>query len=177
MTLSINDAGTWRSITDVYVNDAGTWRRIQEIYVNDNGTWRSVHVGDVISFSDPNLSADNSGGGSATSQYEVGIDGAVYVSTATNPDTGGFVSAGAWITPAANAGNYQVRATLASGDTPSGTLGTYLALTSSNAGWGVTRAGGNLGTTSCVLNMSLRRVSDSVEVTTWQVTLSATAVA
>lgn len=42
MTLHINDAGTWRDITNVYVNDAGTWRDIQEIHVNDAGTWRLV---------------------------------------------------------------------------------------------------------------------------------------
>jgi len=42
MTTHVNDAGTWRTLTNIYVNDAGTWRNILETWVNDAGTWRMV---------------------------------------------------------------------------------------------------------------------------------------
>lgn len=42
-TVSINDAGTWRSPYAIYVNDAGTWRLLRYAYVNDAGTWRKVY--------------------------------------------------------------------------------------------------------------------------------------
>ena len=47
-SVAVNDAGTWRTATEVHVNDAGTWRQITEIYVNDAGTWRLVFSGATV---------------------------------------------------------------------------------------------------------------------------------
>ena len=52
MTLHVNDAGSWRTISNVYVNDNGTWRLIQDIYVNDAGTWRLVYSALAVTASD-----------------------------------------------------------------------------------------------------------------------------
>lgn len=68
---------------------------------------------------------------------------------------GSYSTLGNWITPAAAApGAYEVRATLNSGDTPTGTLATWLALTSDRT-WELTQSGG-AGTKTCELGIEIR---------------------
>lgn len=45
MTISINDAGTWKTPV-VYLNNAGTWV-VPEIYLNDGGTWKLISLSDL----------------------------------------------------------------------------------------------------------------------------------
>ena len=62
----------------------------------------------------------------------------------------------AWCIPAAQAVNYECYATLVSGSLTSGTLGTWLALSSSQS-WSVVQ--NFLGTADAVINVGIRRVS------------------
>jgi hypothetical protein len=66
---------------------------------------------------------------------------------------------GDWITPQVNMANYESRATLNSGTTPSGTLNTWQALTS-NRTWTLSRS--TVGTSSCSITVEIRRAVDGV---------------
>lgn len=50
MTMSVNDAGTWKNATP-YVNDAGVWKPVVEGWVNDAGLWRQFFSNYNISLS------------------------------------------------------------------------------------------------------------------------------
>ena len=78
----------------------------------------------------------------------------------------GTVDEGDWINPKASApGSYEIRATLVSGDTPSGTLGSWLALTS-NRTWTNNKPGGLPGVRSCQLTIEIRLGSTVLDTTT-----------
>lgn len=81
--------------------------------------------------------------------YELQSDGDVqtFINLSNN-------DAGDWISPTGLApGTYECRATLQSGTSPSGTLNTWLALTS-NRSWSLTRT--TVGTVSCVILVEIR---------------------
>lgn len=155
MTLHVNDGGTWRTIQGVYVNDGGTWREIQEIYVNDAGTWRSVYQGITIGLTDVLVQDDPFDPSDAFAAYELQPDGDIQTYTGvSNADFGD------WITPKSSAsGAFACRATLQSGNTPSGTLNTWLTLDNFRS-WSLTRT--TAGTNSCQLLIEIRRESDGV---------------
>lgn len=165
--LHINDAGTWRQIQKVWVNDAGTWRQIQNIYVNDAGTWRLVYQAAVVF-----LTATIAGGTSfsptnASVTYSLNSNG-----TISRVFNGNIFSIGQWIDPISAASEgYECRATLLSGTTPTGSLGTWLALTSDQA-WFLSRT--TVGTTTCQLTVEIRRASDATVLTSQTVTITAT---
>jgi hypothetical protein len=78
----------------------------------------------------------------------------------------GSVDEGDWISPKASApGSYEIRATLVSGDTPSGTLGSWLALTS-NRTWTNNKPGAAPGVRSCQLTIEIRLGSTVLDTTT-----------
>lgn len=77
----------------------------------------------------------------------------------------------AWITPLSAAGSaYQIRATLSSGDTPSGTIGSWEGLGSTRT-WGLSQSG--VGSKACDLLIEIRRASDSVVLDSATYTLGA----
>ena len=166
MPMSVNDAGTWRTLTDVHVNDAGTWRRIQEVWVNDAGTWRMVHVGDVVAITSQTITDSQLDPTPAVVSYQLQSDGNVEATS------GGFPSAlGDWVTPTASAGAaYEARATIVSGSLTSGTAGSWLPL-SSNRTWSLTRS--VIGFSTTVLTIEIRRAADGVVLTTATITLEA----
>ena len=43
MTLHVKDAGTWKTVNNVYVKDSGTWKEATYAYVKDAGTWKAFH--------------------------------------------------------------------------------------------------------------------------------------
>jgi hypothetical protein len=166
MTLHLNDAGTWRTIQGVYVNDAGTWRTIQAVYVNDAGTWRQVYSNDVILLPSTSVSASATAPTDATANLRIDADGHQYQGSNT------FVDVGAYITPTGNAGNYSVRGTELSGTVSTGTVGSWLALTSDRT-WQVTFTG-NSGSKSCTLLLEFALTADTSNVVYSQsVTMSA----
>lgn len=80
----------------------------------------------------------------------------------------GTVDEGDWVNPKSAApGSYEIRATLVDGDTPVGTLGSWLALTSSRT-WSLNKTGGFPGFRESVLTIEIRlgaTVLDSTTVT------------
>jgi hypothetical protein len=110
--------------------------------------------GDQVQLS--NVGVFSTGAGSQTVTYTLESDGDVM----SNSTTFGAVDEGDWVTPKSSApGTYEARATLVSGDTPTGTLGTWLALTS-NRSWSLTQA--TTGTKEAVLTIEIRKGSGSV---------------
>ena len=39
---TVNDNGTWKLVSDIYVKDNGSWQPVIATYINDNGTWRPI---------------------------------------------------------------------------------------------------------------------------------------
>ena len=107
--------------------------------------------GDQIALS--NVSVSSIGAGSQTATYTLESDGDVM----SDSSIFGPVDEGDWITPKANApSDYEARATLDSGDTPTGTLGSWLALTSNRA-WSLTQS--TVGNKQAILTIEIRKGS------------------
>lgn len=100
--------------------------------------------------------------GTATATYSVHLDGTVKNHVPTSLEI--------WLLQGVNS-DYEVRATLASGDTPSGTLATWLLLSTTRS-WSLTQS--VAGTKTCNLTIEIRRVSDSVVLDTATATITAT---
>jgi len=79
---------------------------------------------------------------------------------------------GYWLTPQSNMSAYEIRATLDSGDTPDGTLGSWLNL-GSNQQWTLT-PGGAPDTVSCTLTIEVRWTGNNVVQDSASFTLTAT---
>ena len=45
MALSVNDAGTWKTVKTLRVNDGGTWKEVRIGWINDSGTWKKFYSG------------------------------------------------------------------------------------------------------------------------------------
>lgn len=67
---------------------------------------------------------------------------------------------GYWITPQTNMGDYEIRATLDSGDTPTGTIGSWEAL-SSDRQWTL-QTSTPLDTVTCTLTIEIRWTGNNV---------------
>ena len=165
MTLHLNDAGTWRTITNVYVNDAGTWREIQEIWVNDAGTWRQVYVNDVISISNQNAFSSETGV-TALAQYSLDSTGNVRMTETDN----GLANVETWLNNPANRGNYDCRATMISGTLTSGTVGSWLNLASTRT-WTLQRS--TNGSINASFTLEIRRASDGTVLDTATISMQA----
>jgi hypothetical protein len=76
----------------------------------------------------------------AVTAYRVANDAFVYTAQGTSAS---YSQQEQWLSDPALVGNYEVRATLNSGDTPTGTLGTWLSLSTTRS-WVLTASPGNL---------------------------------
>lgn len=63
-----------------------------------------------------------------------------------------------WVTPASSASEWEIRATLDSGDTPTGSLGVWQTLATDRE-WSLSRS--NVGSSSCTLTFEFRKVGGS----------------
>lgn len=80
-----------------------------------------------------------------------------------------YTDRGDWLLAGGTASDYEVQATLSSGDTPTGTLGSYLAL-STNREWYLDTNGGF---ETCVLAITIRRIANTSDSISFNVTLTA----
>lgn len=78
-----------------------------------------------------NGSVTSSGNGVRTATFRLGSDGVVY-----HGDNGSYSASYTWCNAPGDPADYEARATFDSGDMPSGTLGSWLALTA-NRDWSV----------------------------------------
>jgi hypothetical protein len=104
---------------------------------------------------------------SATAGYRLDSDGAAYQTVFS----GAYVAIGGEWLLSGSAADYEARATKVSGTTPSGTLGSWLAL-SSDRTWSLTTTAGNA---SCVLTIEIRNATTLAVLDTATITLEAEA--
>lgn len=87
-------------------------------------------------------------GSAASASFSLESDGDIITALSS-----GSTDQGDWLNPKSAApGAYEARATLDSGDTPSGTLGSWVALSSTRT-WGLSQVG--IGAKSCVLTIEV----------------------
>lgn len=147
----VDDNGTLRKIVGIYVDDNGTLRQIQSGWVNDNGTLRKFYENVSFPFAG-NFNYSRSNGSPV--QFQLNGDGNGYRNT-----LGSLVSVGAYIAPASQTANYDVRLTPTSGTFSTGTINSFVAL-GANPTWSVTA---NLGQVfSATGTLDFRRTADSV---------------
>jgi hypothetical protein len=104
-------------------------------------------------------------GVNATAVYRLTSGGVISGTQGTNT----IVSIGTWL-GAGSAADYEVRATLASGDTPTGTLGSWLALSTTRS-WTLVSTGP--GVLEAILTIEIRDVATHTTLTTSTVTMQA----
>jgi len=121
----------------------------------------------TITISDEFISDVSGGFTQARAGYRLGSDGTAYevLFLATN-------SLGAWCDPAYLSGVYEAQATLVWGDTPTGTLGSWVSLGSTQT-WVFLVAPGSA--KSCVLTVEIRKTGTATVLDTATITLLADA--
>jgi hypothetical protein len=117
----------------------------------------------------PSISViDSRFGGTAQARVNITSAGEVLEFTSTNGD----ISLGDWIDPvSAGTGNYEVRASGLSGDTPGGTFDTWLNL-GTNRQWTISRSSN--GTSGCSFTLEIRPAGGGSILATSSVSLDAT---
>lgn len=148
MTMHVRDAGIWKTVEDPQVRDAGVWKPVQEGYVRDAGVWKKFYERLLIQLAGGSIGSVTLGS-QAIAILDVKNDG-----TEVKTNHLGVIGTSDWMVPPtpALASNYEVRTT-ATGDTPTGTLGTWLSLgTTRSWSLGLSSAGSK----SCVLSVSIR---------------------
>lgn len=118
----------------------------------------------TVNFNDVYAYASNTGAG-AVSGYRVNDDGFDYKNA-----NGTYTSFQQWVTPTSAGGNYEVNATVSSGLTPTGTIGSWVA-TSTDPTWTISRA--TVGVNLSTLSIQIRRAGTATVLDTWTVTIEA----
>lgn len=121
----------------------------------------------VVNFDDYYLTALAFSPNDATCWYRINSNGYVYGTNLGTP----FDLLQQWITPAGQASNYEVYATLTSGALSGGVLNTWLPLTIS-VDWYTQVT--SLGTQTATLSFQVRKTGTATVLDTWTITLEAT---
>ncbi len=120
----VNGSGTARKIRERWVNDGGTARKIKERWVNDGGTARCIYRSEIVN---PNLTlvtiSSWRSNQDTSAILAVRPDGSVYAY-----DLSILTSVTPWLIPPGNEASYECMATRISGQTVSGTVGSWLSL-------------------------------------------------
>jgi hypothetical protein len=106
------------------------------------------------------------GFGTVTISYTLDNDGKVYSQANTDPRV--FIEQ--WLQTGGTASNYEAQATLVTGDTPTGTLGSYLTL-GNDEFWSLSATAGH--TKQCDISVSIRDVATQTVRTTATITMIA----
>lgn len=126
-------------------------------------------AGVVVQLTDRNISHTSIAPASSYARYQLDSDGKVYRYTGTSPATPTtFVED--WVLPNNRASDYECFATLLSGSLATGTVGSWLALTSDRM-WGVEDTSFTL--QDAQLAISIRRVGTSDVLASASITLQA----
>jgi hypothetical protein len=157
MTLSVRDAGAWKSTVGMYVRDAGAWKTVQQGYVRDAGTWKLfvVSAGDIVPWSSGVVTRT----GYNQAPFSLNNDG---TRTTLDAESGSKI----WLTPQIGMNQYDVFATFLSGtlDPSSSLTGVWLNLGTSRF-WAANRASASgPGITAAAVRLTIRRALDQVTV-------------
>lgn len=124
----------------------------------------SGDVPDVVNFGNVDITA--AGVPSQSAGYRIDVDGTDY--QVVNAVDTALIQ---WVSPPSSGGDYEVLATIVSGSVSSGTIGSWVA-TSTSPFW--TRVAAIVGTINIVeLSMEVRAVGDTTVLDTWSVRLEA----
>jgi len=166
----VDNGGTARQLSRLLIVDGGgVTRDIKRLFVVDGGgVSRLVFQGDVVAISNRSPSDSASAPNDAQAGYQLNSNGDVEELTGLAPTVS---DVGDWITPKVNMANYECRATVQSGSTPTGSAtATWLALSSSRF-WQILQSG--VGTNASELLVEIRRVLDGAVVASATITLTA----
>lgn len=169
MPFQIYNGSAWVDPTTIKRSDGSTWTDVQNIYRSDGTSWILVWTRVLVNIANKTVGDFVFGGGDhwASSSYELLSSGVAREVTSAG---GTFNYSGEWLT-SGSASSVEVRATLQSGSTPSGTLNTWLNLGTTRS-WTLSRTG--IGTSSCVLLVELRNAASGTVLDTATITLQVT---
>jgi hypothetical protein len=118
-----------------------------------------------ISISNESASKVTTDGSTATASFTFRTDRKVVDQDGSSLDT-------SWISSGYNLGDYSIRVTVNSGTTPTGTIGSWLAL-SSNRTWSLSQSSGASGTKTCSLKVEIKENASGTILDTATYTLTA----
>lgn len=158
-------SGTWKT-GEPWAKHSGTWKAVQEIWRKESGSWVRIWQ---------DFDADLSGLPASLRHIDISPNVAeVSLSIRANGTWNASANAsysGTWMVRGVNS-DFQVRVTKTSGTaTPSGTLGSWLSLTSDRS-WTLQKYG--TGSSTCTILVEIRSSSTSEVLTSKSITLEAT---
>lgn len=157
MAIYVKVAGVWKQVTNVYEKVAGTWKASTQAYTRVATVWKSL-----LSFV---AITNQSIFGTTKAGYQLDNAGVAK----KNVDSVYTSISGEWLVTGA-VGDYECRATLVSGTSPSGdSLATWLALSTSREWYLSTPTLGQY--LVCTLTIEIRRTYDLVVLATATVDL------
>jgi hypothetical protein len=118
-----------------------------------------------VTLENETISKTTTDGSAATASFTIRTDRTVQNHAGTTIDS-------AWLASGYSASDYSVRVTVNSGTTPTGTIGSWLALTS-NRTWSLTDAAGASGTKTCSLKVEIKENASGTILDTATYTLTA----
>jgi hypothetical protein len=163
MPFQIYNGSAWVDPTTIKRSDGSTWTDVQNIYRSDGTSWILAWTRVLVNIANKTVGSFASGGDSTFSTYELLNTGVARENSGGNI----FNYSGEWLT-SGSASAVEVRATLQSGSTPSGTLNTWLNLGTTRS-WTLSRTG--LGQSTCVLLIELRNAASGTVLDSATVTL------
>lgn len=154
MSFSIDDGAVNRFPYIIQVDDGTVWRTLTEIWVDDGTVWRLVYPNVTLRSEAVSVEQSRPIGFIAYAQLSLLNTGKMILATSLTSD-----STQDWVVPNSAAADYEVRATMISGDQPIGTFGTWLAMTG-NATW--THEAEDFEYFEGTFQIDIRRASDGV---------------
>ena len=152
MAFNIRKSGAWVAPSFVKRREAGSWTSVSTIKAKKSGAWEQVWP--LVSITDQNVNRIASTALTAT--YTVNTSGIVQ-----KTEGGSTTTLETWLQVGASSA-YEVRATLLSGDTPTGSaLASWLALSTTRA-WTLTDAVNDGIALTCTLTIEIRDVATGV---------------
>jgi len=156
MALSIGVSSAWKSVSAVSIGVSGVWKSVTQMWIGVGGAWKAlltlVDLGATRSAQKTSISPTDARTGYRINSSGTHEDG---VGTASVS----YTDATTWLLSGA-AGDYEVRATVTSGSTPSsGTIDTWMACSTTRT-WENIITG--LGEIESVLLIEVRLASSTV---------------
>lgn len=168
MTFHVGASGSYKEAlggsggAGTAVGAGGVWKSIEGMWVGAGGAWKQFFQSAVLDLGSPNTNGSYTDDATtSTFTFSVNRDGTLGFAAAGTGSVAESFPDYAWILPRnSTVGDaYEVRMTKNSGTTITGTVGSWLALTS-NRSWSVTRAPGEgLGTNSANVTLEIRLAS------------------
>jgi len=154
MAISVGVSSAWKSVTSVKIGVSGVWKGVTQIWVGVGGAWKACFA-TVFLQNDSRVKVSVSPT-DARAGWRCHSDGTVDSGVGTTGVT--YNNMHTWLLSGANS-DYQIRATLASGDTPSvGTMDTWEVLSTTRTWENIVTASGQRAST---ITFEIRDVATS----------------